>query len=100
MSNTKKATTAATVLDDEFSIEYAGATYTLTREDMDDLEVVLMFQRGEVLAAVVRVLGDEQWNRFAESVRTDKGKIPMTETKKFLDLVAEPLGNFASSLVS
>ena len=101
MSNTRKATKPSAAILDEYTIEFEGETYTITREDMDDLDLMLMFANGNVMGAVMQLVGAEDWKRFEDSVRTDKGKIPMTKAKQFVDMIADgPLGNFASSLGS
>lgn len=101
MSNTRKPTKPSAAVLDEYTVDYAGETYIITRDDMDDLDLMLAFSSGNIIGAVMQLLGAEDWKRFEDSVRTDKGKVPMTKTKEFLDLIAEgPLGNFASSLGS
>ena len=103
MSNTRKASNPAAAILDEYTIEYAGETYTITREDMDDLDLILAFQQGNVIGAVMNLLGDDDWQRFTDSVKTKAGKVPVTKSIEFVELIAgknSPLGNFVSSLGS
>lgn len=106
VSNTRKATKPVP-LDGEVveapetsSIEFEGEIYTWDRDDMDDLDLLQLFAAGDVANATRWLLGDEQWQRFRESIMTKKGRVPMSKAKKFLELVAEELGNFAASLRS
>ena len=103
MSNTRKPTKPAAAILDEYVIEYAGESYTITRDDMDDLDLILAFQQGNVIGAVMNLLGDDDWERFTDSVKTKAGKVPVTKSIEFVELIAgknSPLGNFVSSLGS
>ena len=101
MATTRKATNPVP-LDPEapIVIEFEGETYTWTRDDMDDLDLLQLFAAGQIFDAMHWLLGDEDWQRLRASIATDKGRVPMTKMKAFVELASEPLGNFAASLRS
>ena len=99
MSNTKKATKPQP-LDETVSIDYAGEVYEFGRDDVDDFDLLQLIMAGNPFSAVQYLLGDDGWERFRESVKTDKGKVPATRVREFVAMFDEPLGNFARSLLS
>lgn len=88
-----------------FEIEFEGQTYVIDQESLDDVELLDLLMSVEedpraALAAARRIVGDEQWEQMVESIRTERGRVPLTKLVAFAKLAVEPLGNFVGSLVS
>lgn len=74
------------------SIEYAGETYELDK-DAIDLTVIDLIEREKFVTAVRSLIGDEAFERFTESVRTETGKVPLSEFQKFSETIFGALPN-------
>lgn len=73
-------------------VEYAGETYTLDADALD-LEVLELIEKDKHVSAITLLLGEADFKRFKESVRTDKGKVPMPAFQEFIETVLEALPN-------
>lgn len=91
--------------DADGQVEYGGVTYMLDMEAADDVEILDLVMQAEQdpragFEVARKVLGDEQWEAFADSVRTEAGRVPLTETLEFVKQVMVPLGKLFGSLLS
>lgn len=76
---------------DVIAFEFEGVTYKLNKADFDDLEFVELLQDDKQLIAFRKLLGNEQWSKFKDSVRTDDGRVPADQAERFFELMQEQI---------
>lgn len=84
------------VLADEVTLEWAGQTYTIEREAIDDVDLVLELEQGKQVSAAVRLLGPGQWETFKANHRVGV-RVPYSEAEAFLVAVLEQLQKVQNS---
>lgn len=84
------------VLEGEVVLEWSGVTYTIERDAIDDVEIVLELEQGKNLSAIVRLLGAEQWETFKARHRVG-GRVPYSEAELFLMELIEQLQKVQNS---
>lgn len=81
----------------DVTLAHEGIDYTITADAIDDLELFEMIEDGKQLTALRRFLGADQWETFKDSVRTDKGRVRMSDAEDFLNKLMDALGNLNAS---
>lgn len=84
------------VLADEVSVEWAEQTYTIEREAIDDVDLILELEQGKQVSAAVRLLGPAQWETFKARHRVGV-RVPYSEAEAFLVALLEQLQKVQNS---
>jgi hypothetical protein len=74
------------------SFEFDGETYTIDADAADDLELMEYIESEKYILALKGYLGAEQWNRFKDTHRNDKGRVTASRAGDFLQALTEAIG--------
>jgi hypothetical protein len=78
------------------TVKFEGTTYTIPRENVDDLELFEALEDNKYISATRGFLGQQQWDAFKDAHRVG-GRVPMSTMNSFLDALMESLGNRSAS---
>lgn len=88
MANTQKAEAN----NEKFEFEFNGEKYEVYTEDLSDLEVLEYFSAGNVPQGLIVLIGQEDYDRFKDTNRNARGRIPADVAGKFLEALYEAAG--------
>jgi hypothetical protein len=74
------------------SFEFDGETYTIDADAADDLELMEYIEGEKYILALKGYLGAEQWQRFKDTHRNDKGRVTASRAGDFLQALTEAIG--------
>lgn len=91
----KKPTDRATKAEarsESIVVEHKGLTYRVDRENADNLELMEFAEEGKYILAIRGYLGADQWDKWKDAVRDEKGRVPSAEFEPFLQSVMDAIG--------
>jgi len=78
---------------DQFiEVEHNGATYRIDRENADNLELMEFTEDGKYISAIRGYLGPDQWSKWKDANRDDKGRVRSADFESFLQSVMDVIG--------
>jgi hypothetical protein len=75
------------------SFEYEGESYTIDRDNMNNLELFEAIEDEQYIKATRGFLGKDQWTKFKDAHRDDQGRVPMEPLEGFLQSMMDALGS-------
>jgi hypothetical protein len=82
---------------DVITVEHKGATYEIDRDNADNLELMEFAEEGKYILAIRGYLGDDQWSKWKDAVRDEKGRVRTAEFETFLQSVMDTIGGQGNS---
>lgn len=76
----------------DIRVDFNGATYTISRDNADDVELYELVEGEKYVLALAGYLGDQQWQRFKDANRNAAGKVTMGVFNDFLDAAMAAIG--------
>lgn len=76
---------------------YQDVRYDIDRENANDLELTEFAEDGKYLSAIRGYLGRDQWSKWKDANRDDKGRVDATHFEPFLNAVMEAIGGNSSA---
>ncbi len=73
-------------------VEHGGITYVIDRENADNLELMEFIEEGKYISAIKGYVGEDQWTKFKDAHRDDKGRVRSSEFESFLQAVMGAIG--------
>jgi hypothetical protein len=73
-------------------LDHDGEHYVIDRENADNLELMEFVEDGQYIKAIRGYLGLDQWAKFKDSHRDDKGRVTTDDFEAFLNAVMEAIG--------
>lgn len=75
------------------SFVFDGETYTIDADAADDLELMEYIEDEKYILALRGYLGAEQWRRFKDGHRNEKGRVTAERAGEFLQALTEAIGS-------
>ena len=72
--------------------DHDGDHYVIDRENADNLELMEFVEDGQYIKAIRGYVGLDQWDKFKDSHRDDKGRVTTETFETFLNAVMEAIG--------
>lgn len=82
---------------DVIEVEHHGLTYTIERENADDVELFEHLEQDHVMTALKGFLGPVQWAKFKNAHRGANGKVSVSEIEPLLDSILTAIGGGAGN---
>jgi hypothetical protein len=73
-------------------LDFDGDHYVIDRENADNLELMEFTEDGQYIKAIRGYVGADQWAKFKDSQRDDKGRVTVESFEAFLNAVMEAIG--------
>jgi len=73
-------------------VEYNGATYTIDRDNADNLELAEYMEEEKYILAIRGYLGMDQWAKWKDSCRDDMGRVKSEHFEPFLNAILAAVG--------
>src|SRR5690242_11778531 len=73
-------------------LDHDGEHYVIDRDNADNLELMEFVEDGQYIKAIRGYLGLDQWAKFKDSHRDDKGRVTTDEFESFLNAVMAAIG--------
>jgi hypothetical protein len=83
-----KAEAAAQHLD----VLHNGETYRIDRDNADNLELMEFTEDGKYISAIRGYLGEDQWSKWKNANRDEKGRVRSGDFESFLQSVMDAIG--------
>lgn len=101
----KKSAAQLEAENSDILVEYAGETYTIERDVVNDVELLEliadMTTNPILLSKVVRtILGVKQWAKFKDNNRNESGRVPAKHLHELFDAIDTAVGKSAASPTS
>ena len=94
-ANAKKPTDRAAKAEaksQHIEVEHGGITYQIDRDNADNLELMEFTEDGKYITAIRGYLGEDQWGKWKEANRDDKGRVRTADFEDFLQSVMDAIG--------
>lgn len=72
--------------------DHDGEHYVIDRENADNLELMEFTEDGQYIKAIRGYVGLDQWAKFKEAHRDDKGRVTTESFESFLNEVMDAIG--------
>lgn len=82
----------AEALGEPVVFEYEGTRYEIDRENADNLELMEFGEDGKYISAIRGYIGADQWSKWKDAHRDEKGRVKADLFEPFLDAVMEAIG--------
>lgn len=82
------------------SFDYDGLTYTIDRGNVDNLELMEFVEDEKYLSAIRGYLGPDQWVKWKDAHRDDKGRVKSEHFEPFMQHVMDSIGGRGNSSAS
>lgn len=86
-------TAKADVRKEDTVLEYGGETYTIPADTMDNIEIIEFIEDEEYIHAIRAIIGREQWSKFKDAHRDERGRVSTEDFQAFIEYVFGSLGN-------
>ena len=73
-------------------VEHNGETYRIDRDNADNLELMEFTEDGQYIKAIRGYLGLDQWSKWKDANRDDKGRVRSADFESFLNAVMGAIG--------
>jgi len=73
-------------------VEHNGQTYRIDRDNADNLELMEFTEDGKYISAIRGYLGEDQWAKWKDANRDDKGRVRSADFEAFLQSVMHTIG--------
>ena len=83
----KAEATGATIV-----VEFGGLTYEIDRDNADNLELMEFIEEGQYIKATKGYIGADQWAKFKDAHRDEKGRVRSADFEPFLQAVMTAIG--------
>ena len=82
---------------DVITVEHNGATYEIDRDNADNLELMEFVEDGNYISAIRGYLGKDQWAKWKDAQRDEKGRVRSADFESFLQSVMDAIGGNAGN---
>jgi len=72
--------------------DHDGEHYTIDRENADNLELMEFVEDGQYIKAIRGYVGLDQWAKFKDTHRDDKGRVTSDDFEEFLNKAMAAIG--------
>lgn len=83
--------------DEPIIVEFDGETYTIDRDNADNLELFEFIEDEKYMSAIRGFVGPEQWAKYKDAHRDEKGRVPAATFQDFLQIVMDAIGGAGNS---
>lgn len=73
-------------------VEHDGVTYQIDRGNVDNLELLEFIEDEKYIKAIRGYLGPDQWDKFKDAHRDDKGRVSAATFEDFINVVMAAIG--------
>ena len=82
---------------DVITVEHKGATYEIDRDNADNLELMEFIEDEQYIKATRGYLGADQWAKWKDANRDEKGRVRSADFESFLNTVMSAIGGQGNS---
>lgn len=82
----------AEALGQYIEVEHNGITYQIDRDNADNLELMEFIEDQQYIKATRGYIGDDQWQKFKDANRDEKGRVRSSDFEPFLQAVMDAIG--------
>ena len=82
----------AEAVDGPIEVEHNGVLYLIDRDNADNLELMEFVEDRQYIKAIRGYVGQDQWDRFKDANRDDKGRVRSADFEPFLQAVMDAIG--------
>lgn len=72
--------------------DYEGVAYSIDRDNADNLEILEFVEDAQYIKAIRGYLGVEQWAKWKDANRDDKGRVSAGHFEPFVQACMDALG--------
>lgn len=83
--------------DEPIVVEFDGETYTIDRENADNLELYEFLEDEKYMTATRGFLGLDQWAKYKDAHRDEKGRVTSEGYEEFMQAVIDAIGGAGNS---
>lgn len=73
-------------------VEHDGITYEIDRDNTDNIELMEFVEDGKYITAIKGYIGEDQWQKFKDASRDEKGRVRSADFEPFLQAVMNVIG--------
>ena len=73
-------------------IDHNEVRYIIDRDNADNIELMEFVEDGKYITAIKGYIGDDQWERFKDANRDEKGRVRSANFEPFLQAVMNAIG--------
>jgi len=82
---------------DFLEVTHNDAVYRIDRDNADNLELMEFVEDGKYIIAIRGYLGEDQWAKWKDANRDDKGRVRSADFEPFLQAVMDAIGGPGNS---
>jgi hypothetical protein len=87
----------AEALSQFIELDHDGEHYVIDRDNANNLELLEFIEDGNYIKAIRGYLGADQWGKFKDANRDDKGRVDAEAFEPFLNAVMAAIGGGSES---
>lgn len=84
----------------DVEFDYDGAHYVIDRANADNIELMEYVEAEKYLSAIRGYLGADQWDRWKDAHRDDKGRVASVHFEPFMQACMDAIGGSGNSSAS